>query len=282
MQDLLHVFRQGLEETGYAEGQVALEFRWAEGHYDRLPAMAADLVRGKADVIVTLGGTVTALAAKAATNTIPIVFVIGTDPVEVGLVTNFGRPGGNITGIITISMFGGKYFELLLEMVPEAATRMGLLVNPANPLAESLVKASSAQLGSRLIIVNARTEGDFEPAFAALVKESARGLVVWEEPFLDSRADQLAALAIRFAMPAIHGVRHFAAAGGLMSYGVLLADLYRQIGVYAGRLLKGEKPADLPVLQPTKFEFVINLKAAKALGLTVPPTLLARADEVIE
>src|SRR5262249_6221031 len=182
-------------------------------------------------------------------------------------------PGGNITGITTISMFGGKHIELLFEMVPEAATRMGLLVNPANSLAESLVKASSAQLGSRLIIVNARTEGDFEPAFATLVKEGARGLVVWEEPFLDSRADQLAALATRFAMPAIHGVRHFAVAGGLMSYGVVLPDLYRQIGIYAGRLLKGEKPADLPVLQPTKFEFVINLKTAKALGLTVPPTL---------
>jgi putative ABC transport system substrate-binding protein len=282
MQNLLHVFRQGLKETGYAEGQVALEFRWAEGDYDRLPAMAADLVRGKADVIVTLGGTVTALAAKAATNTIPIVFVIGADPVEAGLVSSFGRPGGNITGVTNISMFGGKHMELLFEMVPEAATRMGLLVNPTNPLVESLVKPASTQLGSRLIVVNARTESDFEPAFATLVKEGARGLVVWEEPFLNSRADQLAALALRFAMPSIHGVRNFAVAGGLMSYGVVLADVYRQIGVYAGRILKGEKPSDLPVFRPTKFEFVINLKTAKALGLTLPPTLLARADEVIE
>jgi len=282
MQNVLRVFREGLKESGFAEGHVAIDIRWAEGHYDRLPAMAADLVSGKADVIVTLAGTVTALAAKAATNKIPIVFLIGADPVEAGLVTSFGRPGGNITGITVISMFGGKPTEILFEMVPEAAVRMGLLVNPSNPLAESLVKASLAQLGSRLIVVNARTESDFEPAFATLVKEGARGLVVWEEPFLDSRADQLAALAIRFAMPSIHGVRNFAVAGGLMSYGVAFADLYRQIGVYAGRILKGERPADLPVLRPTKFEFVINLKTAKALGLTVPPTLLVRADEVIE
>jgi putative tryptophan/tyrosine transport system substrate-binding protein len=258
------------------------EFRWADGQPDRLPALAADLVHGKADVIVTLGGTVTALAAKAATNTIPIVFMIGTDPVELGLVASLGRPGGNITGTTSLSMFGGKPAEILFEMVPEAATRMGLLVNPANPLADSLVKASSAQLGSRLIVVNAHTESDFEPAFATLVQKGARGLVIWEEPFLNSRADRLAALAARYAMPAIHGVRDFAVAGGLMSYAVVAEEMYHQAGVYVGRILKGDKPGDLPVLQPTKVELVINLKSAKALGLTVPPSLFARADELIE
>ena len=282
MQNRLPAFRQGLKETGYAEGNVAIEFRWAEGQYDKLPALAADLVRGRADVIVTLGGTVTALAAKAATNTIPIVFIIGADPVELGLVNSFGRPGGNITGITTISMFGGKHMELLFEMVPEAEARLGLLVNPANPLVESLVRPAVDQLGQRLVLVEARTESDFEPAFAMLAKQGARGLIVWEEPFLNSRADQIAALAIRYAMPVIHSVRNFALAGGLMSYGVVYADLFHQIGIYTGRILNGTKPADLPVLQPSKFELVINLKTAKALGIAVPRTLLARADEVIE
>jgi putative tryptophan/tyrosine transport system substrate-binding protein len=275
-------FRQALKETGYAEGQVAIEIRWADGQYDRLPALAADLVHAKPDVIVTLGGTATALAAKAATKTIPIVFMIGTDPVEAGLVAGFGRPGGNITGTTSISMFGGKHRELLFEMVPAAASRVGLLVNPANPLAESLVKANSAQLGSRLIVVNARTESEFEPAFTILVQQGARGLIIWEEPFLNSRGDRLAALATRYAIPAIHSVRDFALAGGLMSYGINPVELYHQIGVYTGRILKGENPADLPVLRPTKVELVINLKTAKALDLTVPSPLLARADKLIE
>jgi len=244
--------------------------------------MAADLVHGKADVIVTLGGTVTALAAKAASNTIPIVFMIGADPVELGLVASLGRPGGNMTGTTSLSMLGGKPPEILFEMVPEAATRFGFLVNPANPLAQSLVKGAVDHAGDRIVVVEARTESEFEAAFAMLVQQGARGLVIWEEPFLNSRADRLAELAARYAMPAIHGVRDFAVAGGLMSYAVVAEEMYHQAGVYVGRILKGDKPGDLPVLQPTKVELVINLKSAKALGLAVPPSLFARADELIE
>ena len=244
--------------------------------------MVADLVRGKSDVIVTLGGTVTALAAKAASNIIPIVFMIGADPVKLGLVASLGRPGGNMTGTTSLSMLGGKPAEILFEMVPEAATRFGLLVNPANPLTEALVKWAVDQAGDRIVVVEARTESEFEAAFAMLVKQGARGLVIWEEPFLNSRADRLAELAARYAMPAIHGVRDFAVAGGLMSYAVVAEEMYHQAGVYAGRILKGDKPGDLPVLQPTKVELVINLKSAKALGLTVAPSLFARADELIE
>ena len=278
----ISLFRRGLKDAGYPEGQVAIEFRWADGQYDRLPALAADLVHGNADLIVTLGGTVTALAAKAASNTIPIVFMIGADPVELGLVASLGRPGGNMTGTTSLSMLGGKPAEILFEMVPEAETRFGFLVNPANPLADSLVKGAVNQLGHRIVVVEARTESEFEAAFAMLVQQGARGLVIWEEPFLNSRADRLAELAARYAMPAIHGVRDFAVAGGLMSYAVVAEELYHQAGVYAGRILKGDKPGDLPVLQPTRVELVINLKSAKALGLTVPPSLFARADELIE
>jgi putative ABC transport system substrate-binding protein len=281
-QSRISAFRRGLKEIGYTEGQVAIEFRWADGQYDRLPALAADLVHRKADVIVTLGGTVTALAAKAATKTIPIVFMIGADPVQLGLVGSLGRPGGNITGLTGLSMFGGKHMEMLFEMAPAAATRFGLLVNPANPLAERFAKAAVDQFGHRLVVVEARTESEFEGAFDMLVQREARGLVISEEPFLNSRADRLAELAARYAMPAIHGVRDFAVAGGLMSYAVVAEAMYHQVGVYAGRILKGDKPSDLPVLQPTKVELVINLKTAKALGITVPPSLLARADEVIE
>jgi putative tryptophan/tyrosine transport system substrate-binding protein len=282
LQRRLSLFRQGLKETGYPEGQVAIEFRWADGQYDRLPALAADLVHGKADVIVTLGGTVTALAAKTASNTIPIVFMIGADPVELGLVASLGRPGRNMTGTTSLSMFGGKPAEILFEMVPEAAMRFGFLVNPANPLAASLVKGAVDQAGERIVVVEARAESEFEAAFAILVQQGARGLVIWEEPFLSSRGDRLAELAARYAMPAIHGVRDFAMASGLMSYTVVWEEMYHQVGVYAGRILKGDKPGDLPVLQPTKVELVINLKSAKALGLTVPPSLFARADELIE
>ena len=282
LQRRISLFRGGLKEAGYTEGQVAIEFRWADGQPDRLPALAADLVHGKADVIVTLGGTVTALAAKAATNTIPIVFMIGADPVELGLVASLGRPGGNMTGTTSLSMFGGKPAEILFEMVPQAATRYGLLVNPANPLTQSLVKGAVDHAGDRIVVVEARTESEFEAAFAMLVQQGARGLVIWEEPFLNSRADRLAELAARYAMPAIHGVRDFAVAGGLMSYAVVAEEMYHQAGVYVGRILKGDKPGDLPVLQPTKVELVINLKSAKALGLAVPPSLFARADELIE
>jgi len=279
MQRRISLFRRGLKDAGYLEGQVAIEFRWADGQYNRLPALAADLVHGKADVIVTLGGTVTAVAAKAASNTIPIVFMIGGDPVELGLVASLGR---NMTGTTSLSMLGGKPHEILFEMVPEAAMRFGMLVNPANPLTQSLVKGAVDYAGDRIVVVEARIESEFEAAFAMLVQQGARGLVIWEEPFLNSRADRLAELAARYAMPAIHGVRDFAVAGGLMSYAVVAEELYHQAGVYAGRILKGDKPGDLPVLQPTKVELVINLKSAKALGLAIPLTLLARADEVIE
>jgi len=284
--DRLRPFRQGLDNAGYVERKnVTIEYRWAEGQYDRLPALAADLVRQKIDVFVTAGGVPAALAAKAATTTIPIIFVMGGDPIELGLVASLSRPGGNITGFTSLAHVGGKQFELLYEMVPVAAMGMGLLVNPSHPSTESFVKiirANTDKRGRRLVVVYARNESDFEAIFAMLLQQGARALVVQDEPLFNSKVDQLAALAARHAMPAIHGFREFAAAGGLMSYGGRIADTYHQLGVYTGRILKGEKPADLPVQQPTNFDLVINLKTAKALGLTVPAALLARADEVME
>ena len=282
----LHAFRQGLGETGYVEGRnVAIEYRWAEGQYDRLPSLAADLVRRQVAVIAQAGHVLGAFAAKAATKTIPVVFVTGVDPVTLGFVASLNRPGGNLTGATTLGLeLEPKRLELLHGVVPTTKT-IGALVNPIHPNAEAQsrgLQAAAAALGRKLQIFNASTERDFDTIFTRLVEVQAGGLLITTDALFISHAEQLAALAVRYAVPAIFQFRGFAAAGGLMSYGGALADLYRHSGVYTGRILKGEKPADLPVQQVTKFELVINLKTAKALGLTIPPSLLARADEVIE
>jgi putative ABC transport system substrate-binding protein len=282
----LLAFRRGLSESGYVEGRnVAIEYRWAEGQNARLPALAADLVRRRVDVIATAGGIPGALAAKAATATIPIVFALGGDPVQIGLATSLSRPGGNLTGATTLSMeVGPKRLELLHELVP-TATILALLANPTNPQTETLSKdaqAAASTLGLQLHVLQASAERDFDAAFVKLAQLRAGGLMIGPDPFFTNRSGQLAALTLGHAVPAIFQYRDFAAAGGLMSYGDSSTDQYRQVGVYAARILKGEKPADLPVLQSTKVELVINLKTAKALGLTVPLALLTRADEVIE
>jgi putative tryptophan/tyrosine transport system substrate-binding protein len=279
-------FRKGLSETGYVVGKdVAIEYRWAEGRFDRLPALVADLVRRQVAVIVAGGGAPAALAAKAATTTIPIVFLIGDDPVNFGLVPSLNRPGGNITGESAQNVeLGPKRLELLHEVVP-AATTLALLVNPTNPNAETLSRdlhAAARTLGLQLQVLHASTEREIDTVFATLPQLQAGGLTIGHDAFFNSQNERLAALALGHAMPTIYQFREFAAAGGLISYGTDLADTYHQGGVYAGRILKGEKPGDLPVLQPTKFKLVINLKTAKALGLTIPETLLATADEVIQ
>jgi putative ABC transport system substrate-binding protein len=281
----LAAFRQGLSETGYVEGQnVAIEYRWAESHFDRLPALAADLVVRKIDVIATQGGTPSILAAKSATSTIPIVFVVA-DPVAAGLVDSLAPPGGNLTGVshMTIELMP-KRLELLSELVPQARV-IALLVNPTNPNTERIIRdvQEAARLkGVQLPILKAGAESEFEPAFASLVQLHAGALVVGADPFFFGRCEQLVALAARHALPAIYEWREFATAGGLISYGSSLADTWRQLGIYAGKILKGTKPADLAIQQPTRFELVVNLKTAKALGLTIAPAILARADEVIE
>ena len=276
----------GLYQTGFVEGQnMSIERRWAEGHYDRLPAMAADLVSRKVDLIVTFGGTRPVLAAKSATSTIPIVFTGLSDPVGKGLVASLARPGGNITGFSNLTgELTAKRLELLAELVPQA-TVIALLVNPDNPPGEQYIRflqEAARAKGIQLPVLKARTEGEIETAFASLGQVEAGGLVVYPDSFFNSRSAQLLALTSRYAVPAIHENRQFTAAGGLISYGIDNAALARQAGIYAGRILKGEKPAELPVQQPTIFELVVNLKTAKALGLTVPPSVLARADEVIE
>jgi putative ABC transport system substrate-binding protein len=283
---VVRAFRQGLGETGYVEGRnVAIEYRWAEGQYDRLPALAADLVRRQVTVIATSGGTPPALAARAATTTIPIVFRLGTDPVQAGLVASLNRPGGNLTGASVLNVeVVPKRLELLHELVP-TATVMAVLINSANSNAETQSKdaqAAARTLGLQLHVLYASTESEFDAVFATLVQLRAGGLVIGGDPFLSSRLEQLAALTLRHAVPAIHQLREFPAAGGLMSYGAPIIDPSRLAGVYSGRILKGEKPADLPVIQPTKFELVINLKTAKALGLTVSNQMQLLADEVIE
>jgi putative ABC transport system substrate-binding protein len=283
-QPLLAAFRQGLSETGYVEEQnLAIEYRWAEGHYDRLPALAADLVGRKVDVIAA-STTPSALAAKDATSTIPIVFSVA-DPIESGLVASLARPGANLTGISLLTAeLMPKRLELLSELVPHARVIV-LLVNPSSATAERMIRdvqEAARAKGVQLSIFKASTESEIDAAFATLAQQQAGALVVSPDPFFLSRREQLVALATRHAVPAIYEWREFAAAGGLISYGTSLTGMWRQFGIYTGKILKGAKPADLPVQQPTTFELVVNLKTAKALGLTVPPSILARADEVIE
>ncbi len=279
------VFLQGLSEIGYVEGQnVAIEYRWAEGHYDRLPALATDLVGRKVDVIAAIGPP-SASAAKSATSTIAIVFAVGTDPVATGLIASLARPGGNLTGISNLAVeLVPKRLELLSELVPQARV-IALLVNPNNAYTERMIRdvqEAARVKGLQLQILKAATESEIDAAFAALVNLHADALVAGDDTFFTSRREQLVALAARRAVPAIYQFREFAAAGGLISYGSSLTAIIRQVGIYAGKILKGAKPADLPVQQPTTFELVVNLKTAKALGLSVPPLLLATADEVIE
>jgi putative ABC transport system substrate-binding protein len=281
----LHAFRQGLGETGYHEGRnVMIEYRWAGDETNRLPALAADLARHSVTTMVGAGLSAT-LAAKAATTTTPIVFFLGEDPVELGLVASLSRPGGNLTGVTTLNTeVGPKRLELVRELVPSAKL-IALLVNPKSPNAETLARdmpAAARTLGLTVLVLHASSERDFDHVFARLAEQRAGALVITTDAFFISRIEQLARLTLRRAVPAIFQYRHFVAAGGLMGYGGSFTDSYRQVGVYAGRILKGEKPADLPVQQASKIELFINLKTAKALGLTVPPSLLARADEVIE
>jgi putative tryptophan/tyrosine transport system substrate-binding protein len=279
-------FRQGLSDSGYVDGQnVAIEYRWAEGHYNRLPALAADFVGRKVDLIVTSGGNVSALAAKSATSTIPVVFETGDDPVATGLVASLARPGGNLTGVsVLIAELVPKRLELLSELVPQARV-IALLVNPNISNAENDIEEAQEAAhakGVQLLILKASTEGGIDTAFASLVQLQAGALIVDGDPFFSGRREHLVRQAARHAIPAIYYSHEFVAAGGLISYGASFTGVFRQLGIYAGKILAGAKPADLPVEQPTTFELVVNLKTAKALGLTVPPSILSRADEVIE
>jgi putative ABC transport system substrate-binding protein len=282
---LIAAFHQGLSETGYVEGQnVVIEYRWAEGRYDRLPALAADLVARKVDLIIANRGTPTALAAKSATSTIPIVFVNVGDPVGVGLVASLARPGGNITGFTNIvTELMPKLIELLIELVPQAKV-VALLVNPNNANAEGVIRSTqeaARSKGVQLTVLKAGGGDEIDAAFASLLELQSGGLVV-DPDFFSSPRDQIVTLASRHAVPAIYAQHQAVTAGGLISYGADNDDLLRQAGIYAGRILKGDKPADLPVQQPTTFELFVNLKTAKSLGLVIPPSILARADEVIE
>jgi putative ABC transport system substrate-binding protein len=283
--DRVRAFEQGLNEAGFVQGRnVSVEYRWAESRNDRLPALAADLVRRQVAVIMA-GTDLAALAAQAATATIPIVFTSGNDPVKFGLVASLNRPGANLTGVTTLNVeVGPKRLELLHQLVP-SATSIAVLINPADPSAEPLSRdlhAAAKALGLQLHVMHASTERDFDNVFAALVQLKAAALVIGADPFFNSRSERLAALAVHHAIPAIYQYRAFTLAGGLMSYGSSFTEPYRLAGTYTGRILKGDKPADLPVQQAVKVELIINLKTAKALGLSIPLPLLGRADEVIE
>jgi putative tryptophan/tyrosine transport system substrate-binding protein len=282
----VRAFREGLGETNYVEGRnVATEFRWAAGQSDRFPALAAELVREHVTVTIAGGGTRSALALKAATATIPIVFQVAVDPVEAGLVASLNRPGGNLTGVVSLNLeVEPKRLELLRDLVPTANT-IALLVNPTSPYAVPLskeVEAAARTLGLRLHVLHANTERDFDTVFATMVQLRVAAAVIGNDSFFLNRLDQLAAVSVRHAVPTIASYREFAAAGGLISYGTDVTDSFRQVGIYAGRILKGEKPGDLPVHQATKLELILNLKTAKALGIEMPTSILLRADEVIE
>jgi ABC-type uncharacterized transport system substrate-binding protein len=284
--DVVAAFRRGLRDGGFIEGQnLLIAFRWADGRYDRLPALAAELVELRVAVMFSAGGPPAAFAAKAATQTIPVVFSAVNDPARLGLVAALNRPGGNLTGSSTFTVdLAAKSIQLLKELVP-AATLVGYLVNPSNPSAEIYVKeaeTTARTLGIAIRVLNASAVAELDEVFASLAKLGVGALVVPGEPFFDAQRDRIVALAAQHAIPAVYTWREYALAGGLMSYGASLPDAYRQGGLYVGRILKGEKPADLPVIQPTKLDFVLNLKTAKALGLTVPDRVLALADEVIE
>jgi putative tryptophan/tyrosine transport system substrate-binding protein len=285
--DRVRAFRQGLKDSGYVEGEnVAIEYRWADQQLDRLPSMATELVRRKPNVIVATGGTAPALAAKTATTTIPVVFDVGQDPVRLGLVASLARPGGNVTGVNFLSLeLEAKRLELFRELVP-ATERVAVLVNPANGRNSEItltdVQAAAPALGLKIQIVRASTSSEINAGFATILHERADALFVGLDTFFNTRRVQLTHLASRHALPAIYGGRDFVVAGGLMSYGSNVTDAYRQVGSYTGRILKGAKPADLPVVQASKFELVINAQTARMLGLTVPDKLLATADEVIE
>jgi putative ABC transport system substrate-binding protein len=284
----LRAFRQGLGEAGYFEGKnVSIEYRWAQGQYNRLPALAADLLTRRVAVIAAPGSNAAALAAKATTKTIPIIFGLAADPIRIGLVTSLNRPGGNLTGVTTLNQeILPKRLELLHEVVPKASS-FGLLVNPTNPIASNVqsrpeIQQAARILGLTLHIQHASTDRDFDSVLAGLPRLQAGGLLIVGDSFFSSHAEQLGALTLHHAIPAIYQWPDFASGGGLMSYGSSYIDTFRQVGVYTGRILKGEKPADLPVQQVTKIELIFNLKTAKALGLTIPETLLATADEVIQ
>jgi putative ABC transport system substrate-binding protein len=279
-------FRQGLADTGYVEGRnVLIEYRWAEGRYDRVPTLVGDLIRRGVTLIAATGGVASVLAAKAATSSIPIVFANGSDPVKFGVVERLNRPGGNITGATFFNnALGPKRLQVLRDVASKATT-IAMLVNPGNPNSEfdaNEIGSAARSLGLRILRVNAGSEREFDQAFAVMAEQGVGALIVNADAFFYARRDQLIELAMRLAVPAIYELREFATAGGLMSYGASMAEAYRKAGVYAGRILRGEAPADLPIQQATRFELVINLRTAKALGVEIPPTLLALADEVIE
>jgi putative ABC transport system substrate-binding protein len=279
-------FKKGLSEEGYVDGQnVAIEYRWAEGQYNRLPGFAAELVARRVSILVATGGEVAAQAAKSATNIIPIIFTVGGDPVKLGLVASLNRPGGNVTGVnLLTSSLAAKRLEILREIVPKAEL-IGILVKPGRPAADEQIRdarEAARTLGLRIHLLEANSVGDIERAFATLVQMQIGALLVGSDPFFNSRRDHIVTLAARHHIPAIYETREFALAGGLMSYGTILTEAYREIGIYAGKILKGARPADLPVQQATKVELIVNLKTAKALGITVPQSVQNRADEVIE